>query len=121
LGQRNILRAGFDAVLSVPALLDSAIAHERSQALTFERSPSRMGVEQAHLSNRGRANKSCVFIELGADLHAAAAGNAPREWIGLLLFFHAHARTRAEVVSAINRYPGFHALEVFKQHAAING
>jgi len=68
----------------------------------------------------GRAHEACVVIELGADFHAAAAGNAAGERVRRLLLFHGHARAGAEVVAAIDRHPGFDGLQVLEQHTAVD-
>src|SRR5271167_4225756 len=62
--QGNVLGADLDAVLGVPAFLNASIAHQRGQALAFQRRARRMGIEQPHLGNRGCAHEASVFVEL---------------------------------------------------------
>ena len=73
------------------------------------------------MRNCGRAHEASVLVELRTGFHATAAGDTTREWIGLLLLFRAHARTRTQVVGAINRDPRFNRFQIFKQNAAIDG
>src|SRR5581483_6353304 len=85
-GQRDVFGAHLHAVLSVAALVDSTVAHQRVQAVRLKRFAGRMGVEQAHLRNDRRADKPGLFVELRARLHATGTCDAPGQRIGLLLF-----------------------------------
>src|SRR5207248_11245206 len=98
------------AILRVAAFLDSAVAHERGEALVLLHLTGGMRVEQPHLCDGGCAYEISVLIELRADFHAAAAGDAARERVRSLLLLLRHARAGAEIVGAINRDPGFDAL-----------
>src|SRR5260370_26705559 len=79
-----------------------------------------MMVEQPDLRDGRRADKPGALIELRTRLHAAAAGNAARQWVCLFLLRGIHARTGAEIVGSIHRDPGLHALQVLKEHAAVD-
>src|SRR5437868_9933115 len=118
--QRYIFRTDLHAVLGVTAFLDSPVAHECRQPLALEGRTCRMSVEKAHLRDGRRTYETCVFIKLGTDFHAATTRDAARERVSGLLLFHSHARAGAEIICAVNRNPGFGALEIFKQHAAID-
>src|SRR5438093_11729726 len=120
-GERNIFRTGLDTILRVTALVDSAVAHERGEALALEGLPSHVRIKEPHLRNRCRAHESGLLIELRANFHAAAARNATRERVGGFLLLHGHARTGAEVICAVHWHPRLHTLEIFKQDAAIGG
>ena len=120
-GQGDFFGTDFYAVLSVAAFLDTAVSHERGEALALQCGSGGMSVEQTDLRDGGGANESGVFVELRTGFHATAAGDAVREWIRLLLGLHGDARTGAEVVGAIDGHPGFHFFEVFKKDAAIDG
>src|ERR1700730_513212 len=79
-----------------------------------------MGVEQADLGNRSRADEAGVLVKLGAGFHATAAGDAARKRIGLFLLLHGHAGAGAKVVAAVNRDPGLYRFEIFEQDAAVD-
>ena len=72
-GQRDLLGAGFHAVLGEAALLDSTIAGQGTQAIFFEDLAGGVIVEELDLSDGGGADEVCILVELRADFHAAAA------------------------------------------------
>src|ERR1039458_7111882 len=76
--QRNLFRADLDAILCKAAFLNAAVAGKRPQPLFFVDFARGMVVEQLDLRDGRRANKAGHVIELRANLHAAAAGNAIR-------------------------------------------
>src|ERR1700675_2637342 len=106
-GQWNVLRTNLNTILREAAFLDAAIAHQCGQTLALQGLAGRMRVEQAHLRDSGSADKSRVLVELRAGFHATATRNATRQRIGSFLCLHSHARSRTEVVAAIDRHPGF--------------
>ena len=110
-----------NAVLRVGALLDATRTHERRKALAFIHRSRRMHVEQAHLADDGRAHELIMLIHLWANLQAVPATDAVRKRIAFFLNFGRHARAFAEIVSAINGNPSFHALQAFKHELAIDG
>ena len=77
-GQGNTLRANLDTVLSVATFLDAAVAHECRQPLVLQSLASGMRVEQPHLRDGGRADESCVLVELRTSFHAAATRDTVR-------------------------------------------
>src|SRR5690348_15819204 len=79
-----------------------------------------MSVKESDLRNGCCTHEPGILIELWANFHTAAAGNAPRQRVSLLLLFHGHTRARAEVVGAVYRNPGLHALEVLKENTTID-
>ena len=91
-GERDLLGAGFYAVLGVAAFLDSAVAGESTKALFLEDFAGRVVVEELDLGDGGGADKSGGFVELGADLHAAGAGDAVGERVVRLLLLGEYAR-----------------------------
>src|ERR1700693_653390 len=119
LGQRNVLRADFDAGLRGAAFLDPAVAHQRRQSLVLERVARRVRIKQLHLRDSGCAHKARFFIELRASLHAATAGNAARQRISPTLLLWRHTRPGAEVVRAVDRNPSLDGLQVLENHAAV--
>src|SRR5450631_2988191 len=108
--QRQLFRACLDAVLRETALLDSAISHQRVQAIFLEYFTGRMLVEELNLRDRRSAHKVSRVVKLRTNLHANGAGDTPRKRIVRLLGLWRDARTRSEIVSAIQWNPGFHAL-----------
>ena len=119
-GQRDLFGADFDAVLCEAALLDAAIAGESAQAIFLEDFAGGVIVEEFDLGNSGCADEARVLIELRADLHAAAAGDAIRERVIGFLLLREYARTGAEIVGAIDGNPGFDAHQIFKEDGAID-
>jgi len=79
LSQRKLLGAGFDAVLRKAALLNAAVAGQRTQAVFLEDLAGGVIVEELDLGDCGRAHEAGVLVELGADFHAAGATDAPPE------------------------------------------
>src|SRR5262249_2274831 len=77
-------------------------------------------VEEPDLGNSRGANKICLVVELRTRFHAAATGNTARKRIGLLLLLRKHARTGAEIVSAVHWYPGFYAFEVLEENVSVH-
>src|SRR5262249_49472631 len=97
-GERDVLGAHLHAVLCVAALLDAAIAHQGPQALMFQRLARGMLVKEPHLGNGRGANEAGALIELRTGLHAAGAGDAARDRIGLLLVHRINTWTCAQIV-----------------------
>src|SRR2546425_2202246 len=79
-----------------------------------------MHVEQTDLAYDGRADEGIVLVDLRADFETVSAGNATRERISLLLRHRRHARSFAEIVSAVNRDPRLDALEALKHERAVD-
>src|ERR1035441_3991939 len=84
-GERQLLWASLHAVLREAALLDSTLAGQRAQAFSLEHRARGVHVEELDLGDGGRADEMGGVVELRADLHAAAAGDAVGERIALLL------------------------------------
>src|SRR3984957_7454297 len=79
-----------------------------------------MGVKQANLKNRRGSDEIGILVELRAGLHTTTTGNTARKRISLFLLLRTHARTRSQIVAAIDGNPGFHRLQVFEQNVPIN-
>src|ERR1035438_9771116 len=75
-GEGNALGAGLDAVLGEAALLNAAVAGQCAEAVFFEDLACGVVVEELDLGNGGCTHKVRILIELRANFHAAAAGNA---------------------------------------------
>src|SRR6266536_387499 len=78
--------------------------------------------EQEQAYPLSRCISCCICMEVCPQFneHTDAARNAARQRISLFLLLHGHARSRAEIVSAVHRHPGLHSFEIFKQHVAIH-
>src|SRR5712692_1059180 len=120
LGQRNLFRANLYTVLRVGAIGHAARAHDRLEAFARVHRPGGMHVEQAHLADDGSADEGIVLVHLGTHFEASAAGDAARQRVSLLLEVGRHPRPAAQVVGAVYRHPGSHALQVFKHHRAVH-
>src|ERR1019366_2699189 len=118
--ERQLLGAGFNAVLRKAALLNAAVAGQSTQTVFLEDLAGGMVVEQLDLRDGGRAYKICVFIELRANLHAAAAGDAVRQRVVSFLLLREDARSGAEIVRSIDGNPGFDGHQVVKEDRAID-
>src|SRR5438045_5806159 len=81
-----------------------------------------MHVEQTDLADDGRADEVSLRRagDLRANFQAAAAGNAGGKFVGFFLSAGRHARTFAEIVSAVDRDPGFYALQAFKHELPVD-
>src|SRR5207245_2673871 len=79
-----------------------------------------MGIEEPHLADGGRTHESCMVVELRADLHAGAAGDAARIWIRLLLILCGLTRAGTEVIGAVDGYPVMKAFEILEEHGAVD-
>src|SRR5690348_9818384 len=110
-GKRNLLGAGFHAVLRIGAILNAAGSHQRLKPFARVHAAGGMHVEEAHLADDRRADEAIVVIHLRANFQAASAGNARGKLVGLLLHFRRHARALAEIIGAIDGNPGLHALQ----------
>src|SRR5262252_8034616 len=77
-GQRNIFRADFDAVLRVPAFLNTAVSHQCGKPIVFQSLSSGMSIEQPDLRNRRCSHEPRILVELRTGLHTTAARDAPR-------------------------------------------
>ena len=71
-----MLGAGFNAVLREAALLNAAVAGQCAQPVLLEDLAGGVIVEELDLGDGGRAHEAGVLVELWADVHAAAAGDA---------------------------------------------
>ena len=118
--QGDLFGADFDAVLCEATLLDAAVAREGAQALFLEDLAGGVVVEELDLRDGGRADEVCLFVELRADFHAAAAGDAVRERVIGFLLLGEDARAGAEIVGAVDGDPGFDAHEVLEEDGAVD-
>jgi hypothetical protein len=114
-GEGNALGADFDAVLREAALLNAAVAGQGAQALFLEDLAGGVVVEELDLGDGGRADEAGVVVELRADFHAAAAGDAIRERVVGFLLLREDARAGAQIVGAVDGDPGFDALRFSKR------
>src|SRR5256885_2896184 len=121
LGQGNALGTSTDTVLRVGTFLDAAGTHDRREPLALVHRSRGVHVEEAHLADNGRAHKLIMLIHLWANLEAISARDAIRKRITFFLNFGRYARAYAEIVSAVDGNPGFHALEAFEHELAIDG
>src|SRR6476469_8389081 len=80
-----------------------------------------MLVEQLHLRDGRGAHKTGALIELWAHFHATRARDAAGERVRFFLVGLRLPRPRAEIVCSVYWYPGLHTLQVFEEHAAIDG
>src|SRR5947209_3725690 len=119
-GDGNVFGADFYAKLGVAAFLDTAVSHEGVEAVFFQSAAGGVVVEEFHLRDGGGADEVGLVVELGAGLHAAAAGHAAGDGIHLFLRFGKLAGTGAEIVGSVDGDPGFDALEIFKEDAAVD-
>src|SRR6185437_12648491 len=117
LGKREFLGAGLDAVLSETALLNAAVAREGAEALLFEDGAAGVDIEELGLGDGGCADEVGDVVELGADLHADGAGDAVGERVALLLNLRGLLGAGAEIVGAVDGYPGLDSLEVLEEDA----
>src|SRR5260370_2139684 len=121
LRQRNIFRANLNTILRVGAIGYTSRTHHGFEAFPRVHGAGRMHVEQADLADDRGADELVVFVHLRTDLQAIAAGDATRERIGLGLQVGRHSRAFSEIVRAVNRNPGLHALQVLKHYGAVHG
>ncbi len=119
-GQGEPLGACLDAVLREAALLDAAVSGQGAQAFFFEDGARGVDVEELGLSDGGGSDEVGHVVELRADLHAAAAGDAVGEGVALLLDLRELLGAGAEVVGAVDGNPGLYLLEIFEEHGAVN-
>src|ERR1700736_3513588 len=91
-GEGELFGAGLDAVLCEAALLDAAVSGQGAEAFFFEDRAAGIHVEELGLGDGGGADEAGGVVELGADLHAAAAGDAIGEGVALLLYLGSLAR-----------------------------
>src|SRR5690606_30284376 len=127
LRERDVLRADLHAVLRVAAVAHAAGAHEGVEALTLEALAGLVGIEEPRLAEDGRADEGFVpalFVllkqVLRARLQAAAAGDALRHDVALLLLLRALLRPGALVVRAVDRHPPADALEIVEEARAVD-
>jgi len=66
------------------------------------------------------ANKRIAWIDVRANLEAAAAGHAARDSISFLLDLRRNARPRPQVVRSVNLDPTLDTLERVEHPTAIN-
>lgn len=76
LGEGKLLGAGHDAVLGEAALLDSAVASQGTEPIFGEDGSGGIHVEELSLRDGGGTHEVRGRVELRADFHAAAAGDA---------------------------------------------
>src|SRR6267154_6586452 len=117
--ERDILGADLDAVLSVAAFLDAAIAHQGRQALALQFLARGMHVEQPCLRDGRGAHEARILVELRASFHAAATRNTAGNGISLFLLLRRNARAGTEIVRAIDWNPGLDGFEVLEEYAAV--
>src|SRR5437764_14250313 len=79
-----------------------------------------MSIEKAYLGDGSGAYKTGAFVELRAGFHTATAGNTAGQWIRRFLILRGHARAGTQVVSAIDRNPGFDRFQIFEQNTAVD-
>ena len=120
-GEWEVLGADFDAVLSEAALLNATVSGEGAEAFFFEDFACGVLVEEFDLGDGGCADEVGGVVELGADFHAAAAGDAVGERVGDFLLLREDAWAGAEVIGAINGNPGLDGLEVLEEDGAVDG
>src|SRR5262245_6512352 len=118
--QGNLLRARLDTVLRVAAGGDAARAHERLEALGGDVAADGVQVGEQRLTDGRGADEVVAARHLRADLETAAAGDALIEPVHELLEIGGDARPRSEVVGAVDRHPGLHALESLEHPPAID-
>ena len=85
----------------------------------LERLARGVRIEQPHLRDGRCPDKAGIFVKLRAGFHAATARDAAGERVGRLLLFWRNARASAEVVTAVDRDPRLHSLEILEDHVAI--
>jgi len=101
------------------AFLDATIAGEGAEAVFLKDFAGGVVVEELDLGDGGRANEARVVVELRADFHAAAAGDAIRERVAGFLLLGEDAGAGTEIIGAVDGYPGFDGLEVFEEDRAV--
>jgi len=80
-----------------------------------------IGVEQAYLRYRRRADEAALFTDLGAALAAAAAGHAGRKRVKRFLQLRADLQSKLIiVVTSSSKNPCTHFLQNFKHAGAID-
>ena len=84
-GEGELFGAGLDAVLGEAALLDAAVSGEGAETFFFEDGTGGVQVEELGLGDGSGADEAGGDVELGADLHAAAATDAVGERVTLFL------------------------------------
>src|ERR1700676_2802604 len=80
-----------------------------------------MHVEEADLTDDGGADEIVAGVNLRADFEAEATGHAAGERVTLFLDFGGDAGAFAEAIGAVDRDPGFYALERVEHELAIYG
>src|SRR5215469_16029177 len=118
-GEGEFLGAGYDAVLGEAALLDAAVSGEGAEAVFFEDGAGGVHVEELGLADGGGSDEVGGDVELRADLHAAAAGDAVRERVALFLHLRELLGAGAKVVGAIDGDPGLDLLKVLEEDRAV--
>jgi len=111
----DVLGADFHAVAGLTAVGNAAFFHHHFQPLFLQRLAGGVIVEEAHLADDGGADVLVGRRVLRARFEAASAADAARQRITLFLQFLRDRRARADVVRAVDRHPGLHALEVIEQ------
>jgi hypothetical protein len=120
-GQRDVFGAGLDTVLSVGTFLDAAMSEESLQAFPSVHGTGGMHVEEANLTDDGRADEIVVGVHLRAYLETRTARDATGQRVTLFLDLRGDARAFAEIVGAVDGDPSFDALEGFEHELAIDG
>ena len=75
-GEGELFGARLDAVLCEAAFLDAAVTGQRAQTFFLQDFAEGIFVEQLGLRDGGGADEASLVVELRANLHADAAGDA---------------------------------------------
>jgi len=120
-GKRDVLGAGLDAILGVCTLFDAAVAQKSLDAFFSVHCACRVHVKETDLADDGGSNEIVVGVDLRTDFQARAARDTTRKWVTLFLDFGGDTGAFAEIIGAVDRNPGFDALEGFEHELAIDG
>src|SRR6266498_1640893 len=117
--ERNIHRAGSDAILGVSAICNSIPTHNSFEPFVTGHLSSGMHVEKPNLSYGLRSNVMVVFV-LRAGLETTTTGHAARISIAFLDILLIHTRCRSKIMCTIQFDPRVNALEMIKHPRTIN-
>jgi len=109
-GERDLLGADLDTVLSVATICNAPFFHEGLKALALVEFPRGVRIEKAYLGDGGRTDKMGHVVYLRTHFQTTAAGHTAGKCIARLLVLLRHARSRAKRISAVDRYPGLDLL-----------
>src|SRR5262245_62842005 len=104
-GQRDAFGAGLDAILRVRAVHHTAIIYQRLQPVVALRRARRVKVVVMRQRDWSGADKRVAWIDIRANLEAAAAGHTARDGVSFLLDLRKDARPRPQVVRSVNLDP----------------